>query len=360
MESRSAVCRFASSYSPRRFASSAYWVRWRRGWWEPARTPDVSGLFGDIRAACAEVARRARFVAIEHARLEELAFELAAAAGKPVPLDPAQHRLAGEAATLAFVITLDAVNFGSGWFPHLRKRAGRSGYFTIAGGLRECFEREGPLSANRLASASPAECAEIFGQDPSIPEVGELMTHFAHAWRDLGELLLETYAGDFAALVSAADGSAESLVEVLTAMPLYRDVARYDDLVVPFYKRSQITATDLAAAVEGSAPGAFRDLDDLTIFADNLVPHVLRVEGVLRYDAELLARIEVGTLIEPGSREEVEMRACALHAVEEMCAALRRSGRAASAQRLDHVLWSRGQSAGMKAVPRHRTRCVFY
>ena len=48
-----------------------------------------------------------------------------------------------------------------------------------------------------------------------------------------------------------------------------------------FYKRAQIVPNDLAVA--GVAD--FRDLDRLTIFADNLVPHVLRVDGVLRYDA---------------------------------------------------------------------------
>ena len=44
----------------------------------------------------------------------------------------------------------------------------------------------------------------------------------------------------------------------------------------------------------------FHDLDRLTIFADNLVPHVLRVDGVLRYDPALAARIDAGELIPPG------------------------------------------------------------
>ena len=81
---------------------------------------------------------------------------------------------------------------------------------------------------------------------------------------------------------------------------------------MPFLKRAQIAAADLARA----GVAAFRDLDRLTMFADNLVPHVLRVDGMLTYDAELLDRIERGELIEHGSPEEVEIRACALHAVE--------------------------------------------
>ncbi len=38
-----------------------------------------------------------------------------------------------------------------------------------------------------------------------------------------------------------------------------------------FYKRAQIVASDLALA----GVARFADLDRLTIFADNLVPHVL-------------------------------------------------------------------------------------
>ena len=39
----------------------------------------------------------------------------------------------------AYWLTLDAINFGSGWFPTLRKRDGRSGYNTIAAAWRARF-----------------------------------------------------------------------------------------------------------------------------------------------------------------------------------------------------------------------------
>ena len=106
----------------------------------------------------------------------------------------------------------------------------------------------------------------------------------------------------------------------------------------------------------GQGWGTFRDLGQLTIFADNLVPHVLRVDGLLSYDAGLAARIDAGKLIAAGTPEEVEIRAVALHAVEQLSALLP----GASARDLDVYLWNRGQGAAYKAVPRHRTRTVFY
>ena len=43
-----------------------------------------------------------------------------------------------------YMLTLDAINFGSGWFPTLRKRPGCSGYFTVAWALADHFRCDGP------------------------------------------------------------------------------------------------------------------------------------------------------------------------------------------------------------------------
>jgi hypothetical protein len=322
-----------------------------------AREP---GLFEQIRAAAAEIAERARQVHIDPERLEALAGELRAEALEPVQLDPAHHYRGSPESTLAFVVTLDAVNFGSGWFPLLEKRPGLSGYFTLATSLREHFEAEGAWSAAELASLRAEDCSRVFGQDPSVPEVMELMDLFARALRDLGCLLQQRYRGGFDRLVSSAQESAEQLVVALAQMPFYRDVARYDEIEAPFYKRAQLTAADLAVAFQGRGFGRFRDLDSLTIFADNLVPHVLRCEGVLAYGEDLGGRIEAGLPIPAGSPEEVEIRAVALHAVEQMVASIRARGAAATAHRLDYLLWNRGQRPEIKAHPRHRTRSVYY
>jgi hypothetical protein len=56
----------------------------------------------------------------------------------------------------------------------------------------------------------------------------------------------------------------------------------------------------------------------------------------------------------------VEIRAVALHAVQRAVEALRGRGVAASARRLDTLLWNRGQRPEIKAHPRHRARCACY
>jgi hypothetical protein len=302
----------------------------------------------DLRDACAAVAARARHVHVEEAAIASYASSLPLDV-PPAEPDPDAHLQEGPREVLsAFWLTLDAINFGSGWFPTLRKRRGHSGYFTVATGVRQLFAAEGPWSAAELSAIEAAEIAAVLGQDSDH----ELMALFAEALRDLGAHVAEECDGRFDALVDLADRSAVALAERLGGWRSFADCSRHDGLVLPFRKRAQLAAADLARA--GAA--AFDDLHRLTMFADNLVPHVLRLDGVLSYEPGLVERIERGELIEHGSPEEVEIRACAVHAVELITAARP----AAWAIEVDQLLWNRGRLPEYKAVPRHRCRCTAY
>ena len=292
-----------------------------------------------IRAACARVAARARQVRVVEAAIEPYVRTLPAAA----PPAPAVEDGDLEARA-AFSLTLNAINFGSGWFPTLRKPAGLSGFRTVEAGLRA----RGPWTVAELAALTPAEVARAFGQDPDH----ELMALFAGALNELGERVGAEHGGAFARLARAGAGSAVALAEHLAGWPGWRDAATYDGEPVPFFKRAQIAASDLHRS--GIAPAA--DADRLTLFADNLVPHVLRLDGVLDVDPALAARIERGELLTHGEPAEVELRACALHAVELLVAA----HGATTAATVDDVLWNRGAGARYKAVPRHRARTTAY
>jgi hypothetical protein len=300
----------------------------------------------ELRLACAAVAARAEHVAVEQAAIAAYA----ASIPKPPPApDPDAHLLTdGREQLAAFWLTLDAINFGSGWFPTLRKRGGRSGYFTIATGVRGRFAAEGAWTAAELSEISAGEIATTLAQDPEH----ELMELFSASLRDLGTHVHDGYGGSFAAVVDQASGSAAALARQLGHWESFADTSTYDGLTVPFLKRAQIAAADLARV----GVATFGDLDRLTMFADNLVPHVLRLDGILRFSPDLVARIEREELIEHGSAEEVEIRACALHAVE-MLVAHRPGSRAAD---VDQLLWYRGQQPRYKSAPRHRSRCTAY
>lgn len=275
-------------------------------------------------------------------------------------LDPDSHYLGKKEDTAAFVLTLNSINFGSGYFPHLHKRPGMSGYFTIASSLNDIYKNHGPLSAERLADITVEECTRIFDQDPGNKIIRELMQHFAKALNDLGRFLLVRFEGSSPKLLESAESSAGRLAQLLKNMPYFKDVEIYNGLEVPFLKRAQILAADLSLAFNGRGWGHFNDLDHLTIFADNLVPHVLRMDEILIYEESLISRIDAGTLIPAGSTEEIEIRACAVHAVELIKKEMVESRQWVTSAALDSFLWNRGQLPEYKAIPRHRTRCVFY
>jgi hypothetical protein len=289
------------------------------------------GLCDEVRRRCAAIAGSARWVEIDleaAGRIEP---------GPPPELDRERHYLDGPPEDVAtYLLTLDAINFGSGWFPTLRKRPGSSGYYTVAWALADRFRERGPWTNEELRAITRADVAAVLGQK----ERHVLMALYAGALRQLGDFLGERTALD---VVADAGGSAERLAESLAAgMPMFDDPC--------FWKRAQIVPNDVALA--GLAE--FGDLDKLTIFADNLVPHVLRLDGVLRYDPELAAHIDREELLPPGERE-MEIRACAVHACELIAERLGVPPRI-----LDTWLWNRGQEPRYKARPRHRTRTTAY
>jgi hypothetical protein len=305
--------------------------------------PSSMALTDDVRASCAQIASTARQVRIDPERLAR--YDAGAPGGAVVApgLDPERHFLEGPPESVAmYLLALSTVNFGSGWFPTLRKRTdprtGRSvsGYFTVAWALTDVFRTQGPWSAEQLRRLRTDELAAALGQ----PADHELMALYAQALRDLGRFL-----GDRTALglVADAGGSAVALATTLAA-----GMALFDDR--GFYKRAQITPNDLHLA----GVAEFTDLDTLTIFADNLVPHVLRCDGVLVYSPELAAHIDAERLLPAGPAER-EIRGCALHACELIAARL-----SVTPRELDLWLWNRGQAPEVKARPRHRCRTVYY
>ena len=271
-------------------------------------------LCDGVRRYCAAIAARARHVRIDPAA--------AVPEGGRQGLDPQLHFLEGPPDEVArYVLILDAVNFGSGWFDELR-----TGTDALTARLTAQARAEGPWTAAQLRALDAAEVGATLRLDPAH----ELTRLYAEGLHPLGAWLggAPPELGD----------SAERLAERLTAMPFFADVG--------FYKRAQIAAHDLHLAGVARYP----DVDRLTIFADNLVPHVLRHFGVLVYDDELAAQVDAGRELPQGGEHETEIRACAVHA----CEALARA-HGVPAATLDNRLWN----LGAPGRP-HVTRTVYY
>ncbi len=109
----------------------------------------------EVRESCAQIAADARSVRIDL----DAAASVVASTQAPT-LDPERHYLEGEPADVAdYMLALDTINFGSGWFPTLRKRQLShnphsrpvSGYFTVSWALADHVRAHGPPTSAWLS-----------------------------------------------------------------------------------------------------------------------------------------------------------------------------------------------------------------
>lgn len=237
-------------------------------------------------------------------------------------------------------------------------RALLDGYWALAAALtRGVDDHPDLLDARFLADLDPKVLERVLHGEGEIPL-------FAERWRnarELGRVLRDRWNGDPIRVVSAAGGSAPELARwVAESFSSFDDVALFEGREVRFLKRAQILVADLWGAFSGRGHGSFRDLDQLTAFADYKLPQVLRAWGILRYGASLSRRIARLVPLPAGSSDEIEIRASTLWAVELLRGALAERGLELSSTEVDWLLWDAGQArlSGMK--PYHRTRTIYY
>ncbi|CAF1933450.1 unnamed protein product [Rotaria magnacalcarata] len=191
--------------------------------------------------------------------------------------------------------------------------------------------------------------------------------------RETGSILLKEYDGHFSRCIEQSGGSAVDLVELIVKkFPAYRDEAVYDGQKVSFYKRAQILVADIWGCFNGHGFGHFTDMDGLTMFADYRIPQVLSHEGVLIYSNELKCRLERKEEIPFGDRDECEIRAASILAVQLIVNQANEKiplekdtgdgGQRLNAPLVDVYLWRRRRQFTdlYKQTPFHRARSIFY
>lgn len=327
--------------------------------------PAVSGLSlpEQARQTAAWVMSNADFVKIVEAKIPAYTKTLIEKYPLITALDPQHHFLsqASPAATAAYVLALDSVNFGSGYFPLAKEAGVEFEYNHVAGALKKAFAASRMNTPEKWAAVTPADCHEIFGlPQKKHRQLDELMGLFALHLQVSGQRVSAEFGGEVMNLLDSARNSAVKLAETVARWPTFRDVTEYKGAEVPMYKRAQIFAGDMFLAFGGKGPAAFSDMAALTNFPDNMVPHVLRCDGILEYRQDLAVLIASGEYLMAGSAEETEIRAAGLHAVELMKHAAHKAGHNVTAVNLDHILWNKAYEIGPHKQPTHRTLTVWY
>jgi hypothetical protein len=102
------------------------------------------------------------------------------------------------------------------------------------------------------------------------------------------------------------------------------------------------------------------DVEELTVFADYVVPKGLRDLGILNYGKSLAEKVDSLTPIRSGSLEELEIRASTIHACDRLIKQINiiKPEEKVNALHIDYKLWDETRS--LEGKPHHLTRTTAY
>ncbi|KAK9446046.1 hypothetical protein VB005_01160 [Metarhizium brunneum] len=287
------------------------------------------------------------------------------------------HPKAKDETSVAFIFTMDLLNF-SFWseLPDDERFAieyhGRrwTGYWSLVAAIQRALEEDIPITDPHYWQ-DEQECnleslRHIFRS--STEEEMPLLQERLNCLRESGRVLYERYNCSFANVISAANGSAAELVNLLARdFSCFRDEHYFEGRNKPvrFLKRAQILVADIWACFEGQSYGKFRDIDKITMFADYRIPQILITLGALYCSPPVAAAIRDRKMFKSGDRWEVQLRACSIWCVELIRREIVRAhpDTYVNAILIDFFLYDRMkelEAAGKEPFPHHRTRSIWY
>ncbi|OHB22484.1 MAG: hypothetical protein A2939_02910 [Parcubacteria group bacterium RIFCSPLOWO2_01_FULL_48_18] len=177
---------------------------------------------------------------------------------------------------------------------------------------------------------------------------------------EIGTVMAEKYGGRIDSLLEPANGDALKLLEIIVQnFPSFRDVSRYKEKEIYFYKRAQLLVSDLCQML--SKRGIlFKNVDQLTACADYKLPQILRRFGIFEYVPSLAEKIDNKIEIPHDSKEEIEIRANTIRAVEFIKGQVKARNPKITSMGIDDHLWLASQEKFPDEKPYHRTKTTDY
>ncbi|KAI7852410.1 hypothetical protein BDC45DRAFT_537304 [Circinella umbellata] len=287
---------------------------------------------------------------------------------------------------LNFVALIDLLNFGSGYRVPLHELAGRGAFDTIRFGAMSFHIGGTPMDAETFSSMTAFKVSEIFQfpidrevKPKDMPfitmteptELKPLADGIVSVLNTTGEFLkqhnykdLSTFILDVTKPVPGQKPSASKLVEHLVkALPGLRDTYTLNDnQPVYILKKAQILVYHLWMFFHDQQPDRFdfEDIDQLTVFADNVVPTLLIHLGVLEIPENWQKDIQDGQ--DMGETRATILRAASIVACEDIAKLANQGDSSVSSVtrmnegELDVYLWRLGKEGDYRKIPRFALR----
>lgn len=240
------------------------------------------------------------------------------------------------------------------------------GAFGMWACLKRAYDDAVPiLDGGYLSQLSTPELKDLF--DPADGQRIPMLDHRRRILNAVGDRLVTDYDGRFHEFVDAAgtrlfddgDGIVERLVR---KFPSFDDTHFINtgtrDLTVHLYKRAQLAPGMAYGRFDGRAGFTVTDPEAFTVFADYNLPNILRHKNILVYDDHLAHLVGSETLLEPGSREEIELRIATVAAADQLMKELNgRRDTPVYGPQMDYKLFSVRDEVD---TPVHKTKTTDY
>lgn len=314
-----------------------------------------------ILSSIEPVTKDSKFVTVNKNRVADFAKSLISV---NVPSWDNEFQFKGTAEqTVQYYFFVDSINFC--FWPLKGKekwgieRGGKiiTGYYAYSYAIKKSIE-ENPrlLDASYLSNISYAEFGNIFKGRGKL----QLLEKRWEIIRENFGSMNDNFGGQASILIRKAKKDVNDLIRLLLGyFPSFRDVSNYKRKEAFFLKRAQIFISDINYAMKNKGLGYFKNMDDLSIFADYKLPQLLQNEGILQYSTSLLEKIRNEELIKSISREEMEIRANTIFACELILKELQKLGRSINSNQLDWILWVKAKDTKF-TFPHHLTLTIFY
>ncbi|MDO8551684.1 MAG: queuosine salvage family protein [bacterium] len=188
-----------------------------------------------------------------------------------------------------------------------------------------------------------------------------LLKERAECLNEAGRVLKSKFKGSFIGVYKSSEGDAIVMADLLISnFERFNDISAFDGKVVGFYKRAQLNSKMISDLCSSKGDKPLSNLDKLTAFADYKIPQKLRNLGILEYSDDLSRKIDSYVLIEPDSKEEVEIRSATVWAVELIKQRLAKTFDFVTSSHIDSMFWNLSQTKNNGEKPYHRTLTIAY
>lgn len=217
------------------------------------------------------------------------------------------------------------------------------------------------LDGKYLAQVTRAELNSIFAGNIEMPMLDEKLD----VLHQVGGVLVGKYGGHYANFVRACsprlyDHGKGLIDKLVTEFPRFNDVSQFEGHEIKFYKLAQLGVWMLYANLHKSGKFRLDDPEQMTAFADYIVPVALRLLGITSYSPALEHAIDTYQMIPRDSTREIEIRAHCLYAtalLREEINKLRPADMQIIIPQVDARLWTHYHTTFW---PHHLTRTIMY